>query len=150
MHHPQRQNVTTLMVGLKNGHIRTNLTQNGGPQRYSWGTRRRRRVLQAIVAVRTSSADGGVCRRRHITGHVCVRQVGPLRSLTFHIVRSLRWPGGKVSASRAADLASIHRRSFSRSSHTSDFKIGTPVATLPGAWRYWVSAGTDRLSISIL
>ena len=31
---------------------------------------------------------------------------------------------------------------FSRSSHTSDLKIGTPVATLPGAWRYRVSAGT--------
>ena len=28
---------------------------------------------------------------------------------------------------------------FSGSSHTSDLKIGTPVATLPGAWRYRVS-----------
>ena len=27
MHHPRRRNVTTLMVGLKNGHIRKNLTQ---------------------------------------------------------------------------------------------------------------------------
>ena len=27
-HHPRRRNVTTLMVGLKNGHIRKNLTQN--------------------------------------------------------------------------------------------------------------------------
>ena len=26
-HHPRRRNVTTLMVGLKNGHIRKNLTQ---------------------------------------------------------------------------------------------------------------------------
>ena len=33
------------------------------------------------------------------------------------------------------------RRDFAASSHTSDFKIGTPVATLPGAWRYRVSAG---------
>ena len=32
---------------------------------------------------------------------------------------------------------------FSASSHTSDVKIGTPVATLPGAWRYWVSAVTE-------
>ena len=31
---------------------------------------------------------------------------------------------------------------FSGSSHTNDFKIGTPVATLPGAWRYRVSAGS--------
>ena len=26
--HPRRRNVTTLMVGLKNGHMRKNLTQN--------------------------------------------------------------------------------------------------------------------------
>ena len=39
---------------------------------------------------------------------------------------------------------------FSGSSHTSDFKIGTPVATLPGAWRYRVSAGTGRPGVSIL
>ena len=39
---------------------------------------------------------------------------------------------------------------FSGSSHTSDYKIGTPVATLRGAWRYRVSTGTDRPSVSIL
>ena len=39
---------------------------------------------------------------------------------------------------------------FSGSSHTSDFKMGTPVATLPGAWRYRVSAGTGRPGVSIL
>ena len=33
---------------------------------------------------------------------------------------------------------------FSGSSHTSDLKIGTPVDTLPGAWRYRVSTGTGR------
>ena len=36
---------------------------------------------------------------------------------------------------------------FSRLSHTSDLTIGTPVATLPGAWRYRVSAGTGRPSV---
>ena len=36
-----KTNVTTLMVGLKkNGYIRKNLTQNGEPQRYSWGTQK--------------------------------------------------------------------------------------------------------------
>ena len=42
----------------------------------------------------------------------------------------------KASASRAEDprFESRLRRDFSGSSHTSDFKIGTPVATLPGAW----------------
>ena len=41
------------------------------------------------------------------------------------------------------------RQDFSRSSHTSDL-IGTPVATLPGAWHYRVSAGTGRPGVSIL
>ena len=36
------------------------------------------------------------------------------------------------------------------SSDTSDLKIGTPVATLPGAWRYRVSTGTGRPGVSIL
>ena len=39
---------------------------------------------------------------------------------------------------------------FPGSSHTSDFKIGTPVAALTGAWRYRVSAGTGRSGVSIL
>ena len=39
---------------------------------------------------------------------------------------------------------------FSGSSHTSDLKIGTRVATLPGAWRYRVSTGTGRPGVSIL
>ena len=40
--------------------------------------------------------------------------------------------------------------SFPGSSHTCDLKIGTPVATLPGAWRYRVSAGTGCPGVSIL
>ena len=39
---------------------------------------------------------------------------------------------------------------FSGSSHTSDLKIGTPVATLPGARCYRVSTGTGRPGVSIL
>ena len=39
---------------------------------------------------------------------------------------------------------------FSGLSHTSDSKIGTPVATLPGAWRDRVSAGTGQPGVSIL
>ena len=31
------------MVGLKNGHIRKNLTQNGKAQRYSWGTQKKKK-----------------------------------------------------------------------------------------------------------
>ena len=39
---------------------------------------------------------------------------------------------------------------FSGSSHISDLKTGTPVATLPGAWRYGVSTGTGQPGVSIL
>ena len=58
----------------------------------------------------------------------------------------------KASASGAEDpgFESCLRRDFSGSSRTSDFKIGTPVATLPGAWRYRVSAGTGWPGVSIL
>ena len=51
----------------------------------------------------------------------------------------------KASASRAADPGFD-----SGSSQTSDLKIGTPVATLPGAWRYRVSAMTGWPGVSIL
>ena len=39
---------------------------------------------------------------------------------------------------------------FSGSSHTSDIKIDTPVATLPVAWRYRVRTGTGRTGVSVL
>ena len=41
-------------------------------------------------------------------------------------------------------------RIFLGSSHTSDLKIGTPVATQPGAWCYRVSAQTGWPGVSIL
>ena len=41
-------------------------------------------------------------------------------------------------------------RIFLGSSHARYLKIGTPVATLPGAWRYRVSAGTGWPGVSIL
>ena len=58
----------------------------------------------------------------------------------------------KVSASRAEDpeFESRLRWDFSGSSYTSDLNIGTPVATLLGAWLYRVSAGTGRPGGSIL
>ena len=57
----------------------------------------------------------------------------------------------KASASGAEDPGFEPRllRDFSGSTHTSDLQIGTPVATLPGAWRYRVSAGTGRPGVSI-
>ena len=52
----------------------------------------------------------------------------------------------KASALRAEDpgFESRLRRDFAGSSHTSDLKSGTPVATLRDAWHYRVSAGTGR------
>ena len=57
-----------------------------------------------------------------------------------------------MSTSRAEDpgFESLLRWDFSGSSHTSDLKIGTPVATLPGAWRCRVSAGTGWPGVCIL
>ena len=58
----------------------------------------------------------------------------------------------KVFASRAEDPGFESRllQDFSGSSHTSDSKIGTPVATLPGASRCRVNAGTCQPGVSIL
>ena len=58
----------------------------------------------------------------------------------------------KASASRAEgpEFESRSRRDFSGSSNASDLKIGMPVATLSGAWRYRVSAGTGCPGVSIL
>ena len=58
----------------------------------------------------------------------------------------------KASAWRGEDpgFESHLRRAFSGSSHTSDLNTGTPVATLPGAWRYRFSTGTGRSGVSIL
>ena len=58
----------------------------------------------------------------------------------------------KASASRVEDPGFEFRlrRDFLGLSHTSDFKIGTLVATLIGALRYRVSAGTGWPVVSIL
>ena len=72
--------------------------------------------------------------------------------LSLPVRRPPPWPSGEASASTAEDpgFESRIRQIFSGSSHTSDFKIGTPVATLPGAWRYRVSTGTGQPGVSIL
>ena len=58
----------------------------------------------------------------------------------------------KVSASIAEDpgFKSRLRQDFFRVKSYRDLKIGTPVATLPGAWCYRISAGTGRPGVSIL
>ena len=68
------------------------------------------------------------------------------------VFKSLVDPVVKASASRAEDpgFESSLRRDFSRSGHTSDLEVGTPVATLPGAWRYKVNAANGLPVVSIL
>ena len=58
----------------------------------------------------------------------------------------------KASTSRAENpgFESHLRRDFSGSSHTSDVKISIPVATLPGAWRDRMRAGTGWPGVCIL
>ena len=58
----------------------------------------------------------------------------------------------KASALRAEDPGFESRlcQDFSGLSHTSDLKIDTQVATLPGVWHYRVSAGTGQPGVSIL
>ena len=57
----------------------------------------------------------------------------------------------KASTTRVADPgfdSRLRRGIVSGSGHTCDLEIGTPVAALPGAWRYRVSAGTGRPGVS--
>ena len=57
----------------------------------------------------------------------------------------------KASTSEDPGFDSRWRRGdFSGSSHTSGLRIGTPVATLPGAWFCRVSAGTGHSGVIIM
>ena len=68
-------------------------------------------------------------------------------TLTLAISRpaASSWVERKIPGSNSA-----YTGIFSGSSHTSDLKIGTPMAALPGAWRNRVSAGTGWPGVSIL
>ena len=57
----QRRNVTTSMVGLKNGHIHTNFTPNGEPQRYSWGTQKKKKKNCPLSSRLSHSSDLEIC-----------------------------------------------------------------------------------------
>ena len=58
MHHPRRWNATTSMVGLKNSHIHKHLTQNCEPQRYSWGTQKKKNTSQCCCFCCVKSHKG--------------------------------------------------------------------------------------------
>ena len=100
-------------------------------------------------------ADGSECTGRSnvkvldwMARHVIPRLSSfPLQSHPS-AATSPHWPSGHPP--RDPGFESRLRRDFSRSSHTSDFKIGAPVATLPGAWPCRVSAGTDWPGVNML
>ena len=62
-----------------------------------------------------------------------------------------RWPNGKgVCLESVRSGVRFPLGDFSGSIHTSDLKIGNPVATLPGAWLHGISAGAGWPGVSIL
>ena len=87
MHHPQRRNVTTSMVGLKSSHTRKTLIQNGEPQRYSWEHIRRRRQLFAacLTTQRHSVASQG---RSCSDSSMCCHTQTKVADQTFYLAQS--------------------------------------------------------------
>ena len=143
--------------------IRRNVTENGEPQRCGWEHRRRR--SEVCIKVCQHHENAKLSKQMQACDTVCVllgrntsNSLSPLiyrlplaHTLilhTHHLVGLVvRRPPQerKIPGSNPA-WAGI----FPGSSHTSDLKIGTPVATLPGAWRYRVSTGTGWPGVSIL
>ena len=73
-----------------------------------------------------------------------IRGTEPVNHLVVLVVKA------STSGAEGPEFESCLRQDFSGSSHTSDFKIGTPVATLPGVWRFRVNTGTGWPGVSIL
>ena len=74
-----------------------------------------------------------------------------MENVLLYTDRPPLWPSGqsvRLESVRSQVRIPLAPRFFR--GHTSDVKIDTPVAILPGAWRYKVSAGTDRPGVSIL
>ena len=67
----------------------------------------------------------------------------------YYCLVGLRW-GVLLKSSSHRFQSCFHCGWFSRSSHTSGWKIATHTVALPGTWRYRVTAGTGRPSVSIL
>ena len=69
MYHPRRRNVTTSMVGLRNGHIHKNLAKIGKPLRYSL-ERRRRSPKTVQLQKQTGSMNHRFYPQREAFGHL--------------------------------------------------------------------------------
>ena len=83
-------------------------------------------VVVVVMIRRLMVMKNTMSRFIHTVSNACVPGIDRLVGLVV-----------KAFASGAEDpgFESRLRQDFSESSHTSDFKICTPVATLPGAWR---------------
>ena len=75
-----------------------------------------------------------------VTSPMFVHETASLAYWLRHPPREQKIPGSNPACARI----------FPGWSHTSDLKIGTQVATLPGACCYRVSAGTGQPGVSIL
>ena len=94
-------------------------------------------MIYAVYGYRFS-ASAPVCLCLSVCLFLCLNRLVGL------VVKAL------ISRTEDPRFKSRWRRDFSGSSHTSDLNIGTPVATLPGAWRSRASAGTGRPGVGIL
>ena len=104
-----------------------------------------------IIPLKTAGMEPHVChsrgRRLGKRGSLLSNYLARLTALNRLVGLAVRRPPRerKIPGSNPACTGI-----FSGSSHTSDLKIDTPVATLSGPWRYRVSAGTGRPGVSIL
>ena len=94
------------------------------------------RGFAKYVAVFSRGPDTSV-KKVDVCLHVCT---APLAEWLRRPPRERKTPGSNPPCAEI----------FPWSSHTSSLKNGTPIATLPGTWRYKVSAGTGRRSVSKL
>ena len=175
MHHPQRQNVTTSMVDQKRVafakispkmltlNIWLGMQKRKEKKLETKSFSRLGKTTQATITRKTTTSqdlfspgpystmvkDLSYCQFACLLCRFPWHLIPPLHGL---IIIPPCWPSGEASASRAEDHGSIPACAgiCSGLSHTSDLIIGTPVATLPGAWHYRVSTGTGQPSVSIL
>ena len=94
----------------------------------------------------SSTAILPFCSQPRLPGVCCLPVTFDLPLLHHRLI-------GVVVKARAADAgfdSRLRRGDFSGSGHTSDLGIVPPVANLPGAWRYRVSAGTGWPGVNIL
>ena len=102
-----------------------------------------------------------------LTGHISMTLLATVALLTLKRMPPYHSPRSLLQSVGAASLVYRLRRPAREwqsrgsipalsvgflpgSSHTSDFQIGTPVATLQDAWQYRVSDGTSWPGVSIL